>query len=344
MKAEELVQGVVSHVSGEKTQFFTTDGEVHDRNLTAGASETFSCLRKLSYSKQDAPEDEGFVQEWGFFARGNVIEDWLSKAINASLPEGYRFIKWGEFQETLVLGKLSATPDGILITPDGEYIAVEIKSIDPRFGGTLPKKEHVYQTHIQMGLLTRDNPAHPCTRAIIIYVEASCFSNIRQFDVEYDEALFLRAQERAELAFAHDPSTLPAEGKYLGDCNYCQYTSICGEQILRDVPFGKQDVDEDLADKLDKLFERKISLDTIKRVATFDIGQVTEEIKVLLREQNLQSATTGLYQASYTLTKGRKKLDTEAVSDAGIDLEEFYIHGKPSDTLRVKTLKEKEKV
>ncbi len=341
MKAEELVSQVSSLASSEKTVFFNEAGEVHNRDLTTGASETFSCLRKLAYSKQGAEINRDWEEEWGFYARGNVIEDWLAQRIHKVIEKmtGYQFTLWGGDQQTLVEGTLSATPDGLLSVPEGKYIAVEIKSIDPRYKGQLPKKEHVYQTQIQMGLLQKK---YNCRDAIIIYVEASCFSNMKCYDIAFDENLYLRAHERSQLAFNQNPSSLPAEGKYLGDCNYCQYTDICSEHILRDMPTGEKNIADELAGKLDTLLERKVNLDTVQRVAKFDLGVVTEQIKQVLRDQNLQSASTGVYEASYSLNAGRKRLDKEAVEDAGIDLEEFYIQGKPSDTLRVKKIKSKE--
>jgi len=338
MLSHELLNLVTETVSTRKTTFYSKDGEVYDRALTCGASEVFSCPRRVAYLKQGVPEDVDFVPSWGFSERGNNIEPWMASAINESLPTNYIFTSWGTGQVTLSIDELSCTPDGVLHSPSGAIQVVEIKSIDPRYKGELPKDAHILQVQVQLGLMTKmreTNGDSPVNSALLIYVNASDYSDIKIFDIDRDPAIFNTAKTRAKKVFNEDPDTLSAEGKYLGECDYCAYTEKCGESITKSMPKGDS-ISEEQEEVLSKLVSEKDEIDTEHKNFKRKLEEKSEEIRTYLRNENIKKVNTDGFSVSYSTMAGRKKLDFDAIESAGIDLSEFYVTGKPSQILRTK--------
>jgi len=338
MLSHELLTLITETVSTRKTTFYAKDGEVYDRSLTCGASEVFSCPRRVAYLKQGLPEDVDFVPSWGFAERGNNIEPWMASAINESLPPKYIFNSWGTGQVTLSLDELSCTPDGILHSPNGAIQVVEIKSIDPRYKGELPKDAHILQVQVQLGIMSHlreSNGDSPVNSALLIYVNASDYSDIKIFDLQRDSAIFNTAKERAKRVFNEDPDTLSAEGKYLGECDYCAYTERCGESILKFMPKG-EDISEEQEETLFKLISEKDEIDIEHKNFKKKLEEKSEEIRTYLRNEDIQKVNTDEFSVSYSTMAGRRKLDFEAIEGDGIDLSDYYTIGKPSQILRTK--------
>src|SRR5690606_30579618 len=113
-----LIDRLLDTGAARVTEFRTADGALHDRSQTVGGSENHTCIRRLWFAKRGTAPDPGYRDNWGFFQRGHTVEDWLVGLITDALPEGYRLLYTGKDQRTLVSGRLSATPDGLLVTGD----------------------------------------------------------------------------------------------------------------------------------------------------------------------------------------------------------------------------------
>lgn len=82
------------------------------------------------------------------------------------------------------------------------------------------------------------------------------------------------------------------------------------------------------------------------------LGEVTEQRKLLeqkekelkaelatfLAEKGDSTFTAGSYVFTQKVMKGRRTLDTDALTEAGFDLEPYYKVGKPYTTLSIKRL------
>src|SRR4029077_7923989 len=102
--------------------------------------------------------------------------------------------------------KLAATPDGLLVqmTDDEaaewnlpfapECVGLECKSIGRFQPETLPKLEHVFQTHVQMGCIRSNGAYHP-THAILSYASAFDFSRVAEFVISFDRSVLNAARE-----------------------------------------------------------------------------------------------------------------------------------------------------
>ncbi len=330
---------ILNTASHRKTAFFKEDGSHHDRNLTLGGSEVGMCIRRSWFAKHGEPTDPDYIEGWGFFARGHLVEDWVVNIITEGMPSGAEYLYTGGRQTTLIDGQVSATPDGLYVTEDGEEVVVEIKSLDPRSNMDKPKEQHIFQAQLQIELFNKLTNHSP-NRAVLIYVNASDFSQILQHEVERDEETLLQAHRRAKQVFtSNDPSLLHAEGAWGDECRYCGYTEGCGNAVINSYPSDKTPtLPLELEEELEEMVMERNNTDLEIKELTVEKKQIEEEIKTFLREHNTKGAKNDLWSVSYSLVNGRKSLDTKAVEDAGINLEPFYKSGRQGErlTIRVK--------
>jgi hypothetical protein len=220
-----------------------------DRKESLGASEAFGCIREGFFKKRGDEfgftEDGGEPQSWGAMERGNLIENhFFAPAFKHHLPEPLAILYEGDNQKTLVKGRSSATPDGLITglipgepftikvgkktividDPKSDCIVVENKSHDSRANVSEEKARHRGQTIVQMGLM-RETTKHRPYYAIIVYIDASFIDHISAFVVEFDLKVYEFAKKRADQIWAaKSPLALVAEGKLDGSCEYCKFT------------------------------------------------------------------------------------------------------------------------
>jgi len=212
------------------------DGFVHstnrsftDRHLTVGGSDIGQCARKVAYTKAQSKVDTNYHDGWGARLRGTIFENhvWVP-AMQARY--GADLLYAGPEQQTMALGLLSATPDGLLIHQpkdalkafgitnigrSGE-IVVEAKTLDPRVQLDNAKTAHAFQVQIQLGLfhaVTKHRPDY----ALISYTDASFWDEITEFVIKRDPAVFAHAQHRArQIMQAKTARELKPEGWIAG--------------------------------------------------------------------------------------------------------------------------------
>lgn len=337
----------------------------HDRSTTLGASEAFYCMRRLWLDKKGA--EAGYVADipdedddggWGAAHRGNTIEKhFLVPAIAAHLPVGVDLHCSDDDQLTLVDGKNSATPDGVLanvprdalskygisdLGEDNAVVLIEFKSIDPRVSLRNPKHNHVLQLQIQLALaqknMDRLGISKPPKYGIILYVDASFFDRFKVFVVEYDPAVYKVAQERAATVFEADsPVELVPEGMIDDSCRFCKWVVECAKMRMdaipdivksKEVPAPSIEDFEKLALEYDLAKEREATAEQEKK----EIGL---RIKNLMSGIEKRSAATDYASVSWVVMPGKKTTDTKAMIEAGVDLEPFQKVSPSYDVLRV---------
>lgn len=220
----------------------SSGGEV-DRSKVLNASEIGRCVRAIGYAKHCADE---LVDEWsdltrcGYAERGHAVEAWVNSILdlhNEHNDDLCEFFRYGAGQRSVTDGKLSATPDAIMLTDDDLFV-VDIKSIDPRTNTAfLPKHEHVRQVQAAAYLVRKEQdergPRRNVAGSILLYVDASNFNKMHQHFVPYDPNFAEWAYERHSLVFDNDPSELALEGISTGECKLCPWTKRCNADFDR---------------------------------------------------------------------------------------------------------------
>lgn len=314
-----------------------------DRSQTVGASEVGQCARKVFWLKNEGdpqhavPRDPGYVDSWGARMRGTVFEDqfWVP-AMRAAY--GDRLLYAGTEQQTLIKGFLSATPDGLITKlDDGRCVTVECKTADPRTNLTEAKAENVYQTHVQMGLLRELTPHKP-THSILSYTDASFWSEVKEFEIEFDPQIYATAHARAAtIMTATSASELKPEGWIAGgrECDYCPFNGACG-LARRTVPDGVASIDPQFKAEATDLARRIQRLQSEGQETEVALRAAQEELKERLRAKGVRKIDKVL---TWSSVKGRPSYDNKAIREAlancGIDVEQFSRVGEPTDRLQI---------
>lgn len=348
----------------------------HDRSQSVGASEVFGCLRHARFKKMHpemATVPEELDPEWGHTERGNIVENEFAVPCLRGMFGQEQCFYMGEEQRTFVDGRLSATPDGLVIdqprdalseygVPDigpSAQFATEVKSFGGEFAAprriAIPnpadrgvnkfvyeaKPKHKGQTIVQMGLFRRKTNYQP-DFAAVIYINPTNLKDIRPAVVPYDDAVYLRAKERAESVF-DETKTLadfPAEGRLINECQYCDFEEACTNvDMVRLVSSPK--AMSKFSDQQVAEFERMARRVAQMRAQVKALEEEKKEAEADLKELLLSEATNKVagegWSASLSRNNGRKSLDKDRLAeDLNINLEDYTTEGNPYFVLRVK--------
>jgi hypothetical protein len=312
----------------------------HDRSKTVGASEIGSCMRRTWFSKRDAPRDPDYQDGWGSKLRGTIMEDafWVP-ALRSQLPEGAQLLYAGTEQQTLVKGYLSATTDGIIILASGECINLDCKTFHPNTDLRKEKDAHSFQVQIQMGLI-RECTNHKPNVSILSYINASDWSDIREFIIPFNSKVYEHAKLRARMIMTTERAIeLLPEGKLSGgkECGWCPWSSHCADITVQGIPHNNTEMlpHEEIL-RLEVLVNSAREAAATKEETAGQHAQALEAIKQFLREHNIRRFKGDGFSVSYSAMSGRATLDLSAVEAAGIDLSPYYKTGSPSERLVVR--------
>lgn len=339
----------------------------HDRRTTVGASEAFSCIRKIWFGKNDTPIDPEYTEDWGAMRRGDIIENHhVVPAVESGLERrGLKLIMAGDGQDTIIDGNTSATLDGLIIPADGgmmpedflayygleklksDSVVFEIKSIDPNpFASMMHEKAvHHGQAQIQMGLI-RETTKYKPTHAVIIYINASWVSQMRVYIVKFDPAQFATARGRNDTVFSTtDPAQLPAEGKLDGECRYCKYTEACNAASLGRVPkptapLTKAQVAEQPSEELKEMEALVLARKDAKLAedaASREVEELNEQIRAKLAtlRKSRMADPDDRWKVNYTAQAGQRRLSKRLLEEDGIDPEKYMEQGRGFEKLTV---------
>jgi hypothetical protein len=345
------------------TQVVADNAKVwEDRVTTVGASEVFGCIRSTFFKKirPDLMDDDDSLDgsNWGHTERGNLIEnDFVVPKLRAMFGAD-KCLYMGTEQKTFKDGRLSATPDGIVIDLpsdallvygkkdiNGSEIATEIKT----FGGAHaePRKylidgvahyeaklQHIGQNIVQMGAISKNTNYSPKTGAVL-YVNPINLKDIRVAIVDFDQGIYDHAKVRAESIYipGKTAADFRAEGLKGGNaCTYCQFTEACQKIEVEAFPDNKlspSSVDPKALEEVEK---------AVKHVAVLRAEYKKLELQKKSAEADLKDhlfnlKTNRLYGADWSVSiskrKGKKTLDKEAMTADGIDLDNYSKEGNP---------------
>lgn len=338
----------------------------HDRALTVGASEVFDCLRKVWFAKLG--EKHGFKKDedneaWGGMERGNIIENnFVVPGMRIGLPKKWKFLFAGEDQETLVHGKASSTPDGLIVdldptqplvikaggkiirieNLDADCITLEIKSIDPRVSLEEEKAGHFGQTQMQLGIFNEKTKWRP-KYSIILYINASFINDVTPFVVKFDPDVYAAGLMRADSIWPiKDPLKIYPEGKLDGACDYCRWKTACGDAVVKAIPKTEANLDpldfQTFDTTINEYFDAKNEFAHAEKA--FEIAK--EAVKEAMNELGTKKVKAPTYTASWYGQPGKETVDIKAMRADGIDLTPYTQKGAPFDVLRITPKKDKD--
>lgn len=355
MDAFENVTSLVD--KGVYSQHNVRDWSGHNREDTVGASEVSQCARKTTYLKHGQPIDPSYRQDYGALERGHNVESWVVAQLRAALkdhPQGLRLAFAGDDQETLVIGAQSATPDGLFIAPEPcmvvplrydamgrvvedaivDQLYLEVKSIDPRaFDGLKePKIEHVSQAIQGMDIVRRAGLYAPMF-AVILYVNASFYSERKAYYVQYDQDYAARLTQRANaIMYTYGLNSLPrAEGKYINEgteCQYCPFKKACTIQEVGAIPKDKKETTPEIEAKIIPLIEQYAQANDGKKFAEHETGRIAEDVKEILQQAGTKSVRTKAGSVSYYSSKTPTRVSQDKMIAAGLDPTPFLEGGE----------------
>jgi CRISPR/Cas system-associated exonuclease Cas4 (RecB family) len=349
----ELLQTAI--IEGEPQRWPTFDGLELDRSEFLTSSEVANCLRQSYFAKY--PEAYPAKLSWtnGFAERGHAIEAWFVGRFQALRKLGYKLEYMGKDQRSFYHAEMgiSGTPDGLLTTPDGKKIMLEIKSIDPRFNkNNLPKKNHLYQVQQNMFLM-QHCLGIKLDGAILFYIDASNVFDINEFPVTYNEGLVNISIERADTLWnAKEPEDLEAEGVYNGDCERCAYTQHCSQAVNMQkmlegagavaTPFFGEagDDGETLNLNAEQVAQVDQYIEAWEGVHEYEKQkeEVAGDVKRLIVEEFNGRIQRNGYQLVATMTEGRETVDRKTMEAEGLTV--LTKIGAPFVVMKVSSPKE----
>lgn len=342
----------------------------HDRSSTLGGSEVYGCLRQGFFEKRHAElgfePDEDFEQDWGAMERGNLYEKhYIAPAISRFLPqcinaEDVKVLYTDvDGQETLVSGRNSATPDGLITgLPKGcrvrvlapkhdidiviedivsDCICLEFKTIDPRATLMEERQKHHNQTQVQIGLF-HETTEHKPYYSIVLYVDASFISKVIPFVVEYDPTVYAQAKVRADAIWqTDDPAMIVPEGRFSDACKHCRWRHACGTATKSAIP--SYDVDPQATPETIAAMD-VLARDVLAKRAAADAAELEwklaqEAVKEMLMGRNTKKMQGPGWSVTWYAQDGKTTVDLKALRASGIDLEPFEKVGAGFDVLRV---------
>jgi len=330
---------------------------------TVGSSEVFTCLRRVWYGKTEAPVDPGYEENRGAMERGNLIEaHYVIPGLQSQLPPGLKLYRCGAEQMTLLIGRLSATPDGVLVNEgnypvevDGltinpmEAIAIEFKSIDPRVNLQEAKQHHWGQNQVQIGMFKREG-VFKVVGGLILYVNASFLDEVSTFVVMPDDRVFIRATERADQVFATtNPTEIRPEGKIAGgqECEHCPWYELCAADNAGRVPDyppqgeKKKSLQRPIPSQAEAELAEAIAIaEGLKRqyeAMEPQVAAARESVKELLRKIGIRAYKAVGWSVTWSQVAGRSSLDVEAMKADGINVDQYKKAGVPGERLVLKS-------
>lgn len=328
----------------------------HNRALTLGASETFTCLRRAYYLKFHPELAEINDDGIGYARRGDIIENYFVVPVLKHIFGDEHVQYASDDQESFVSGLNSATPDALVFPHARDILAkygiddiesdcfcTEIKSFDPLMHLEEEKAFHRGQGIMQLGMF-RELTEHQPMYVVILYVNASNLADIRPYVVRFDPIIYAAGKARAKKVFsAKEAYDLPAEGMHNGQCDNCPFMRACrGEEYAR-AHIEVHALELDAQEIFSALAQQYLEAHEAEKAAKEAKSRCSEEIKRLLSAFGTKSVDTGDYKVTNSRMPGKASHDLQAMENDGIDVDKYRSEGAPFTRLSVKKKAAKKK-
>lgn len=236
------IDAAVRNQGSKAFRLYTPNGEVDeaallDRSSFITSSQISRCEREIYFQllnyaveTEDAEQFSSSVSSWGFFERGDNVEEWINSKLDddpkLSTLVTYRGDNQASFCDTE--NHVASTPDGLMAVGENTVATVEFKSIDPRIAtAKLPKPEHIDQVLIAQETVAKVT-GWDVTGTHLLYVNASKYDEMFEYFVEYDYDRVQELYEKAERILSYTaPEQAAPEGIHKGQCVYCGFKAQC---------------------------------------------------------------------------------------------------------------------
>lgn len=338
----------------------------YDRTETLGSSEAFGCHREAYFKKREPDNiDTDIEEEWGHTERGNIVENKFAVPMLRSMFGEDKCFYMGEDQKTFVDGRLSCTPDGIVIDQPRDALALldvadlgkdineigtEVKSFS---AAAAPKKivqgdkvyyqakpQHIGQVNVQLGMFNRKTNYKP-EYGVVLYINPVKLSDIRPAIVKYDPAIYSRAQDRAAEVFdlTKKAKDFRAEGKFMNTCQYCKYQDACAKAEADAFP-GQVKKTEELpkpeVEALAKMAKTVVKLRADFKALETEKKKAEADLKDKLYSLETTRAGGPDWSVSVSMSNGRKSFNKALAIEDGIDVDKYMTEGNPFSVMRTK--------
>ena len=303
----------------------------YDRDKYGNASEIGGCIRKQWY---DRNVDTDVEQDWGFARRGSHGEKYVVESLlAANVPLLHTLNDQLSLQDDT--SSLSATPDGVMLYDEDDPVAVEIKTIDPRVNlANLPREDHVTQLQVGIDLIRSMTKYSGMRRGIILYMDASNFNVLHQFNVLYDAKIARRMSRRAKTMLrSRTPDALDREGKSTGACRYCSHKERCG--VIAAGPINQKVTRSNRGSGLHAYVSLYVSAKGDADAAKRTMDACKADIMSEMEKRNVKRLPVGGHVVSLKPVAGRTGYDTEKAIADGVNLEPYKTTGASSVRLEV---------
>jgi len=295
----------------------------HNRNDWLGASETFTCLRRAYLIRNSTDHAE---MSLGAAERGNVMEKHFVVPCLQQIFGTENVLYASDDQESFKFIQNSVTPDALIVNVARDFFAddglpdleadcfvAEIKSFDPRKTVLEAEYQHAGQAQIQLhgfNTLTKYRPVW----AVIFYVNASFYDDVRVFFVRYDPAVFEQAVERAKLLYeTKDASDLLPEGVYLGTCGYCPVAHLCNDADVKSVSEFRKPVDVAVLPELESFLMQGLVVREDMKALKKAKEENDHAIRQLLKAQGTNHGEIDEATVTVSVEDGKESLDKDAL-------------------------------
>jgi hypothetical protein len=212
---------------------------------------------------------------------------------------------------------------------------IEGKTVDPRTNLVEAREAHIFQAQTQLGLVRELTPYKP-DYSLITYTDASFWSEVDEFVIQFDPVLYQRAKDRADnIMKAKDGKQLKPEGWIGGgkQCQFCPFTKACGV-IRRGVPYGTKQASPQLVAEITDMAKEANSITLKMQKENNRFRDLQDDIKNRLRDKGVRRIPNVVNWYSVAApTKYHNKELRNAFVELGGDLEDFSYEGQETDRL-----------
>ncbi len=233
MELENIIEAIVDDTPDVFTGYVTD--EERSRRYIGASNVGQACTQAIAYRMRGFPQDENSPSLKRIFATGHFMEKQVVDRIKwaLSLFEGWRIEDTGELEAQRTYkywGEAArAHSDGVLVSPSGEKILVEIKSANDhsynrfkKLGVKYANTTYYSQVNMMMGL-------GEMQRCVFIVINKNN-SKIHVEEVEFDEFTYAHIRHRIEMIAGGESERISDDPSSF-HCAFCSYKNVCHDLI-----------------------------------------------------------------------------------------------------------------
>lgn len=294
-----------------------TDSGLGNRSTYIGSSDIGQCPKKSFLSKTKGESYN--LEQLLIFQRGHVAEGIVRNGLKNNSTAKVNF---EEQVEICGLGEIDFIKTHIDFVVDfpNEKLVIECKTISSPLPNNSPRESWVYQVQSQMALLQQSTNKQVRGKIVAFNLNSG---EALEFDVEFNQALFDVAKQRASHIWNSLKSNTEPDGEVSDLCAYCPFKGKCSSLRAE-----AQELPKELSDAVKKLQEIK--------VAAKEEKSIKENIKAFMQASGMKKGVAGDYTVSVSKRKGSSKVNINVLKEDYPDIANAVIdEGLPTFALKI---------